>query len=49
MLDVFFDDQSLVHYEFMPEGHTVNKEMYIIIPHHLRDELKNKCQKMGTN
>jgi hypothetical protein len=25
------------HYEFIPEGHTVNKEIYIDIPCHLRE------------
>jgi hypothetical protein len=30
-LGLFFDAQGLVHYEFMPEGRTVNKEMYVEI------------------
>jgi hypothetical protein len=47
MLDVFFDDQSLVHYELTPEGRTVNKETYIIILHHLGDAMRKKCPENG--
>jgi hypothetical protein len=28
MLEAFFDDQDLAHYEFILKGHTVNKEIY---------------------
>jgi hypothetical protein len=31
MLEVLFDDQGLIHYEFIPEGHTVNIEMCVEI------------------
>jgi hypothetical protein len=37
MLKILFEFHILVHYEFIPEGHTVNKEIYIDIPRHLRD------------
>jgi hypothetical protein len=37
MLEILFDVHVLFHYEFIPEGHTVNKEIYIDIPCHLRE------------
>jgi hypothetical protein len=45
---VFFYDQGLICYEFVPEGHVVNKEMYVRIHHHLRDAVRRKHpEKMG--
>jgi len=44
-LEVFFDCQGTVHCEFIPEGKTVNKEMYTDILHHLRDMVRKKCPK----
>jgi len=29
MLTVFFDSEDVVHYEFLPQGRTVNKEYYL--------------------
>ena len=42
MLEVFFDSQGIVHYEFIPEGRTVNKEMYVEILRRLRDAIRRK-------
>ncbi|KAJ4439564.1 hypothetical protein ANN_07691 [Periplaneta americana] len=37
MLEVFFDSQGLIHHEFIPEGRTVTKELYVEILLRLRD------------
>ena len=42
MLEVFFDIQGLVHFEFIPDGQTVGKETNIAILRHLRDAVKRK-------
>jgi hypothetical protein len=34
--------QGLIRYEFIPEGRTVNKEMYIEFFHHFGDAVKKK-------
>ncbi|XP_037946086.1 uncharacterized protein LOC119678365 [Teleopsis dalmanni] len=36
MLTVFFDYRGVIHYEFLPEGHTINKEYYLGVMRHLR-------------
>jgi hypothetical protein len=36
------DAQGLIRYEFIPEGHTVNKEMYIEFFHHFGDAVSAK-------
>ncbi|XP_037932807.1 protein GVQW3-like [Teleopsis dalmanni] len=36
MLTVFFDYRGVVHYEFLLEGHTINKEYYLVVMRHLR-------------
>jgi hypothetical protein len=41
MLEVFFDARGL-HYEFVWEGCTVNKEMYVEIIYHLRNAVRRK-------
>jgi hypothetical protein len=41
-LQVFFDTQDFVHYEFIPEGDTITKEMYVKILHHVRDAVRRK-------
>jgi hypothetical protein len=35
--------RGLVRYEFIPEGHTENKERYIKILHCLRDTVRMIC------
>jgi hypothetical protein len=42
----FFDAQGLVRYQFIPEGRTVNKEMYIEILRCLRNAVRrNRLEK----
>jgi hypothetical protein len=43
MLEVFFTAQGLVHYEFILEGRTVNKEMHAEIFRRLRNAVRRKC------
>ncbi|GBL84997.1 Mariner Mos1 transposase [Araneus ventricosus] len=42
LLEVFFDYDSVIHYEFIPEGQTVNKELYLGIFKRLRDAIRRK-------
>jgi hypothetical protein len=37
MLLVFFDHQSIVHYEFAPEGQAINQDLYQEVLRRLRD------------
>jgi len=36
MLIVFFDMEDIVHYEYIPQGQTVNQQFYLQILRHLR-------------
>ncbi|GBO02352.1 hypothetical protein AVEN_108878-1 [Araneus ventricosus] len=50
MLEVFFDYDSVIHYEFIPEGQTVTKELYLEILKRLRDAIRRKRpEKWATN
>ncbi|GBN04599.1 hypothetical protein AVEN_148590-1 [Araneus ventricosus] len=50
MLEVFFDYDSVIHYEFIPKGQTVNKELYLEILERLRDAIRRKrSEKWATN
>jgi transposase len=40
MLIVFFDIDGLVHHEFVPTGHTTNKEFYKTVLQRLRDAVR---------
>jgi len=42
MLTVFFDIRGVVHYEFLPEGQTVNKEYYLAVLRRLREKIRRK-------
>ncbi|KAJ4441895.1 hypothetical protein ANN_11755 [Periplaneta americana] len=42
MLEVFFDSQGLIYHEFIPEGRTVTKELYVEILRRLRDAVRRK-------
>ncbi|KAJ4451482.1 hypothetical protein ANN_02945 [Periplaneta americana] len=42
MLEVFFDSQGLIHHEFIPEGRTVTKELYVEILRRFRDAVRRK-------
>ena len=42
MLTVFFDSEGVVHYEFLPQGRTVNKEYYLEVMQRLREAVRKK-------
>ena len=42
MLIVFFNIRGLVHYEFVPEGQTVNKEYYLAVLKRLSEKIPQK-------
>ena len=42
MLTVFFDSEVVVHYEFLPQGRTVNKEYYLEVMQLLREAVRKK-------
>ncbi|PNF19426.1 hypothetical protein B7P43_G03605 [Cryptotermes secundus] len=42
ILTVFFNYQGVVHHEYTPLGHTINKEYYQEILHHLCDAVQRK-------
>ena len=42
MLEVFFDYRGIVHFEFIPEGRTVNKELYVNVLKRLRNAIRRK-------
>ena len=44
MLIVFFDNEGLVHWEFVPNGQTVNSSFYIEVLKRLRDSIRRKRQ-----
>ncbi|GFU53098.1 putative mariner transposase [Trichonephila clavipes] len=46
MLERLFDIQSIVHLEFIPEGHTVNKGFYVDIQRRLRDSIREMGPKL---
>lgn len=42
MLILFFDRDGVVHYEFAPDGQTINKEFYRDVLRRLRDSVRRK-------
>jgi [histone H3]-lysine36 N-dimethyltransferase SETMAR len=42
MLELFFDYRGIVHFEFIPEGRTVNKELYVNVLKRLRNAIRRK-------
>ena len=42
MLTVFFDSEGVVHYEFLPQGRTFNKEYYLEVMQRLREAVRKK-------
>ena len=49
LLTVFFDCRGVVHYEFLPQGRTVNKEYYLQVMHNLREAICQKSQDLWKN
>jgi len=49
MLIVFFDNEGLVHWEFVPNGQTVNSSFYIEVLKRLRDSIRRKRQRKWEN
>ena len=49
MLTVFFDYRGIVHYEFLPNGKTVNKEYYLSVMRHLREDIRKKRPELWAN
>lgn len=48
MLEVFFDYKGLIHYEFIPDGKTVNQGLYVDILRRLRDAIRRKRPEKWT-
>jgi len=46
---VFFDQQGVIHYEFVPRGQTVNKEFYITVLKRSREAVRQKRPQLWTN
>jgi len=42
MLTVFFDSEGVVHFEFLPQGQTVNKEYYLEVMQRLLEAVRKK-------
>jgi len=42
MLTVFFDSEDVVHYEFLPQGQTVNKKYYLEVVQRLREAVRKR-------
>jgi len=42
----FFDIKGLVHFEFVPQGQTVNQQFYLEVLKQLRDAVRRKCPKL---
>ena len=42
MLMVFYDSEGVIHYEFLPQGRTVNKEYYLEVVQRLRETVRKK-------
>jgi len=43
MIIVFFDARGIVHHEFVPQGQTVNQEVYISVLRRMREALGHRC------
>ena len=42
LLTVFFDCNSMVHHEFLPQGRTASKEYYLEVMHRLCEGIRQK-------
>ena len=46
MLTCFFDSRGIVHHEYAPEGHAINKEYYLQVLRRLREAVRRKRRDM---
>ena len=46
---VFFNCNGVVHHEFLPQGHTVNKNYFLEDISRLREATRQKCTEMWKN
>ena len=49
MLVVFFDWKGIVHHEFVPRGHMVNKQLYQEVLARFRDAVRRKRHELWEN
>jgi len=49
LLTVFFDYNGAMHREFLPQGHTVNKEYYLEVMRRLREAIRKKRPELWNN
>jgi len=49
MLLTFFDIRGIVHYEFVPNGQTVNQVYYLEVLERLREKVTRKRPKLFAN
>ena len=50
LLTVFYDCNSVVHHEFLPQGQgTINKEYYLEVMHRLREAIRQKRLELWKN
>ena len=49
LLTVFIDCNVMVHHEFLPQGHTVNKEYYLEVMRRLRALIRQKRTELWKN
>ena len=49
LLTVFFDCRGVVHYEFLPQGRTVNKQYYLEVMRNLREAIRQKRPDLWKN
>ena len=46
MLICFFDIKGLIHFEFVPQGQTVNQQFYLEVLEGFRDAVGRKCPEL---
>ena len=49
MIIVFFDARGIVVQEFVPQGQTINQEVYISVLRHMREALRRRHPDLWTS